>query len=407
MIGRTRHSPALPLCLWALLSAGGASLPFAGLDDLRGPYEGTGVSGEALHVQPLGNAEGWPICAFWSSARVSRSPWLGFGWSIPALESRFVPLDERRWAFYQPDGYVRIFVRPAYGDENVLTGGSAWTAICKGDSIRVTADPHDGGPKSEFTFRQGRLVRMACEEGDFEIKYDGRTADRIVSRGKTLLEVVREKSPEERIVFKFNGGRTQTVAICRPATVFGTQGESAAPMPSQEKCLATLQTADGTLPFTYGGENGVAFFSAGATRWTWDPRTRSILSCGDWNYLIEQPESEDGAPSFARHRADGCRESYSCDRKTGLLVQEFTNGTSRARKVFTSGPLAYRCVRWTKETGSDGSSVRTDYTYNEAGRVVYRRIRREGERPETDEVWLDNDGNVFRRRVNGEEVKAK
>ena len=64
-------------------------------------------------------------------------------------------------------------------------------------------------------------------------------------------------------------------------------------------------------------------------------------------------------------------------------------------------------MRWTKETGSDGSSVRTDYTYNEAGRVVYRRIRREGERSETDEVWLDNDGNVFRRRVNGEEVKAK
>ena len=107
-----------------------------------------------------------------------------------------------------------------------------------------------------------------------------------------------------------------------------------------------------------------------------------------------------------RH-ADGRRESYANNRKTGLCVQEFTNGTSRAYKVFTSGPLAYRRARWTKETGSDGSSVRTDYTYNEAGRVVYRRITREGEDAGTDEVWLDESGAIFRRRVDGKEVPLK
>ena len=228
MLGRSKCCFAIVLCLWTLLSAEGASLPFAGLDDLRGPYEGTGVSGEALHVQPLGDAGGWPICAYWSSARTERSPLLGFGWSVPALESRFVPLDERRWGFYQPDGYLRIFVRATPGDDSVLTGGSAWAAVCKGDAIRVTADPHDGGPKSEFHFRQGRLVRMSCEEGDFEIKYTGRSADRIVSRGKTLLEVTRETSPEDRVTFRFNGGRSRVVATCRPAVAFGVQGASSA-----------------------------------------------------------------------------------------------------------------------------------------------------------------------------------
>ena len=44
----------------------------------------------------------------------------GMGWSVPALESRFVPLDERRWAFYQPDGFVRIFVIPKRGDGKTL-----------------------------------------------------------------------------------------------------------------------------------------------------------------------------------------------------------------------------------------------------------------------------------------------
>ena len=214
--------------LWILQSAEGGSLPFEGLDDLRGPYEGTGASGEAFHVQPLGDAGKWRICAYWSSARTESSPWLGYGWSIPALESRFVQLDERRWAFHQPDGYVRIFVRTGnkVGGVLHLSGGPAWTAECKGESIRVTADPKDGGPVSRFIFRRGRLVRMSCEEGDFEIKYTGRKADRILSNGRTLLEAVQKKAPEEGVVFKFNGGRSQVVAISLPATVFVAHGDS-------------------------------------------------------------------------------------------------------------------------------------------------------------------------------------
>ena len=129
MAGLVRQFLGLLLVLWALSSAEGGSLPFEGLDDLCGPYAGTGSSGEALHVQPLGDAGQWRICAYWSSARTESSPWLGYGWSIPALESRFVPLDERRWAFHQPDGYVRIFVRTGHDDGVLhLSGGSAWTA---------------------------------------------------------------------------------------------------------------------------------------------------------------------------------------------------------------------------------------------------------------------------------------
>ena len=115
-----------------------------------------------------------------------------------------------------------------------------------------------------------------------------------------------------------------------------------------------------------------------------------------------------GELSFSRYRgADACRESYKYNRKTGILAQEFTNGTSRVRQVFTSGPLAYRRVRWTKETNPDGESVRTDYTYDEAGHVVYRCTTREGEKAEKDEVWVDKSGRIVRRRVNGKEVPTE
>ena len=217
---------------WLLpfLTAAGESLPFAGLDDLRGPYDGVGAAGDALYILPLGDAGGWPIRAYWSSARTESSPVLGYGWSIPALESKFVQLDERRWAFHQPDGFVRVFIRRPRDGAGTLYGGDAWTAVLKNDAIRVTADPGDGGPKSVFAFQHGRLVRMTCEEGDFEIKYSGRVADRIVSRGKTVLEVVRRPSPgssppaEAAAVLRFGGG-AQVSAVRRPISVFRESGD--------------------------------------------------------------------------------------------------------------------------------------------------------------------------------------
>jgi hypothetical protein len=249
---------------------------------------------------------------------------------------------------------------------------------------------------------------MSCEEGDFEIKYTGRTADRIVSRGKTLLEVTRETSPDERVKFRFSGSRAPVIAVCRPIVLFSSQRRSSSTEAEQGTSLVALQTANGIIDFTYGGARDEAFFTAGRKRWTWRPRAQKILTYGDWTYTIGTPKYEGDEPSFARRRADGCHESYSCDRKTGLFVQEFTNGTSRARKVFTSGPLAYRRARWTKDTDKDGSSVRNDYTYDEAGRVVYRRVTRAGGgQTETDEIWLDSAGKIFRRRVNGEEAPVK
>jgi len=327
------------------------------------------------------------------------------GWSVPALESRFVPLDERRWAFYQPDGFVRIFVIPKHGDGKTLYGGSDWTAKVDGDAARIVADPGDGGVKSEFAFRQGRLVRMGCEEGDFEIHYSGRMADRISSKGKILLEVVRESSPMQRIDFRFNGGKTHVWATCRPARLFGEQGVSAAVLSTQESCLAELAWSDGRkMAFEYGGENGEAFFSAGEKRWVWDPLTRKILSCGSWKYTITAPEQEGNEPTFERRGQDGKVEAYSNNRKTGLRTERFSDGSSRESKVFTSGILAWRRIRWMKETTAEGVLTRNDFSYDEKGRLVYRRISRG---KNVGEIWYGPDGESIRRRVNGTEVSPR
>ena len=400
--------PCAAVALWAFMPSGGASLPFDGLDDLRGPYDGVGAMGEVLYVCPLGNAGGWPIRAYWSSAHLRRSPLFGFGWCVPALESTFVPLDERRWVFRQPDGFARVFVRVNRNNPNELSGGPAWKATVRGDAIRVTADPRDGGPKSEFTFSEGRLVKMVCEEGDFEIRYEGRAASRILSKGKTLFEIVRKPPPEDVIILKFNDGRATATAKCRTVAVFAEPEAAETQTPVQESCLVELTATNGKrFKFTYGGEPQSAAFAANGTEWRWNPGTRKVISQGDWIYMVGEAQNEWDEPMISRARANGPQERHHYDRKNGLISEKFADGREREVKMFTAGPLAWRKARWMRETYADGREIRTDFAYDEEGRMFYRRTTDKGRNGGTEEMWFDAKGTPIRRKLNGEELPLK
>ena len=397
--------PCAVVALLASMPSAGASLPFEGLDDIRGPYEGVGAMGEVLYVCPLGNAGGWPIRAYWSSAHLRRSPLFGFGWCVPALESTFVPLDERRWVFHQPDGFARVFVRVSRNNPNELSGGLAWRATIRGDAIRVTADPRDGGPKSEFTFSEGRLVKMSCEEGDFEIRYEGRVASRILSKGRTVFDILRK---DGAMLLKFNDGRATATAKCRPVTLFAEPEAAESQTPVQESCLVELTAADGRrFKFTYGGEPQAAAFAANGTEWRWNPGTRKVMSQGDWIYMVGDAQNEWDEPSISRGRKNGEQERHHYDRKNGLRTQKFPDGREREVKMFTSGPLAWRKARWMRETFADGREVRTDFAYDEAGRMFYRRTTDKGRNGDTEEMWFDAKGAPVRRKLNGEELPLK
>lgn len=394
-----------------MAAAKGASLPFAGLDDVRGPYEGTGSGGEVLHVFNLGDAGGLPVSAYWSSARQEKSPFFGYGWCIPALESKFVRLDDRRWVFHQPDGFARVFVPVSRGNATSFTGGAAWSATVKSDdTIHVTADPNDGGPKSEFIFQQGRLTRMTCEEGDFEFKYAGRVAERISSRSRTVLEVLRktDEAGQTTVTFRFNGGKSQAVATCRTVTTFSMPDSSTPASPASEKCLASLTASNGrTFAFDYGGTVEEAEFKVNGDIWKWNPATRKITSHDGWIYMVAEPKNEWDEPAITRGHSDGRKERHSYDRKNGLIEWLMPDGTKRECKMFTSGPLAGRRARWMRDTSPNGTSTTTKFYYNEAGRVVYQRTTRGGESSSTEELWFDDAGKPFRRRLNEEEVPVE
>ena len=72
--------------------------------------------------------------------------------------------------------------------------------------------------------------------------------------------------------------------------------------------------------------------------------------------------------------------------------------------MFTSGILAWRRIRWMKETTAEGVLTRNDFSYDEKGRLVYRRISRG---KNVGEIWYGPDGESIRRRVNGTEVSPR
>ena len=399
------------------LQSTGESLPFERLDDIRGPFEGTGVKGDALYIHELGRVGKIPVHAYWSSASLKSSQLLGFGWRIPLLESKFEKIDERRWAFHQPDGYTRIFIRAADNKEKaknadekdtnlVLTGGTAWSAEIRNENIAVTASPDDGGKPSRFVFQHGRLIRMTCEEGDYEIKYLNRKIDQVVSRGKTLLKIVRKPRPANQTVFIF-GDERRVTATLRETDVFAETVEdmSVTPTAVQKLCLASLKSSGGkTVNFTYGTDPGEVVFAAGTEKMIWDAYTRTVKSYKGWNYRIEKDAGGE-EPSFERSSADGRSEFYHYNRSSGLRRRRFKDGSSFERQLFTSGSGAYRLIRWECSKKADGSSRRTDYRYDSSNRLYYRAVLDSSGGVESkEEVWFEA-GRKVRRRVNGKEAE--
>ena len=107
---------------------------------------------------------------------------------------------------------------------------------------------------------------------------------------------------------------------------------------------------------------------------------------------------------FERFSADGRSEFYHYNRSSGLRRRRFADGSYHECQLFTSGPFAYRHIRWKCTKRADGTFRRTEYTYDNSGRIFYRFTIDNTNGTETKEkVWFEA-GRTIRRQVNGKEV---
>ena len=172
--------------------------------------------------------------------------------------------------------------------------------------------------------------------------------------------------------------------------------------------LASLVTGGKKTVFSYSIAGTTGTFTCGRQTMTWDVGTGFIRSLNDWSYEIEMKEDGGEEPSYCRRHSDGRREIYHYNRTDGVLSRHYADGSARIRQMFTSGPLAYRRVRWNRTVNPDGTCRQTDYSYDGDGRLYYSRTTDNEKGDETKvECWYNPSGTVKKRRVDGVEVGVK
>ena len=351
----------------------GESLSYAGLADVRGPFEHVDRMGHAFYMLKLGDAGRLPIYAYWSSEAglVSRS--FGHGWCIPLLESRIYPVSSSCLRLRLPDGYVRHFHKRKDGS---YSGGRFWTATEDGHTTRVIADSGDGFPRTVLSFVRGRLAKMECEEGAFEFKEDT-TGLSVVSKGRKILTVAADAANPDVVTVRLGGTRIR--AEKRPAAVFFAPGEDGSqPVKGEAKSLSSLEFSSGERhTFEYGGDESRASFTADRLRVEWSPATRKILTAGGFDFEIgADPSDGVSGPGIARVGPDGARESYSYEVGKGLITVESSNGVKTVSRLFTSGDNAGK-LRWRERYSYGVCEERVDFIYDKSGKILDRIVRRE------------------------------
>lgn len=380
------------ICLLAgialALSAGAESFLFENLSGLAGPFEGVDAAGRAFLVEKLGDVGSIPLFVYRSSDESAPHGLLGPGWHIPLLESRIVPVDEKTYEFLQPDG-LRRDIRVSRDNAEVLTSSRVWTGRAKGDEVSLQGDV-GGGERYALSFRQGRLTRMKVEEGTFDFSYAGRSPEKVSSRGRTLLTVVRDARNAAKIDFVFAGG--QRVSAERTAE------------------QVRITWPDGReKTFVKGMVGEAESLKVGELLVTWDRYSRKLMSFGEWTYTVGKAKPDWNTPSIERVSHDGRREFYWFNLANGRGEYRQSDGTTYRWARFPSGDF-YGLMRWSEKTRKGQLLHRNDYSYDSGRHVVYNRLARGGEEceeqslPALEERWFAADGTVRRVRVDGKDV---
>ena len=334
-------------------------------------FDGVDDQGNIFLIQKLGEMvtlgeNRLPFYAVFKSESRNRSPYAGYGWSVPLLESKIVQVDENWFCLYQPDGFQRMLNRDKK-DANILRSRKVWTAKIEGDTITAKCWCKNQG--SKLVFRKGRLVSMVVKDDEFNYVYENDKVVGIREGDRTLLKM--EKDPLTGSIIGLtllNGQKIGLERIRRPlAQVQNLTNVTNITVESLSKIILP----DGTIQtFEYGLDNKLnPTLKLNDREIVWDAATGKIIRDGEWAYgitLVSKPEEN---VSITRTNQQNQTEFWYKDNTKG---EEITEGIDGVRKIvtwFTSGKL---CGMMRKEMEIKNGIKKTlcEYSYNEKGQLM-------------------------------------
>lgn len=128
--------------------------------------DGTGVFAIPLTEVFLSSTIKLPVTAiFRTKTSVASGGILGYGWSIPALESCAFQLDEKKFRFFMPDGSI-IDLKRSKENPDILKGHQGWQALIEKSTIRLSNKNY-----GQLVFKNGKLCSLICGAKTTNLNY--------------------------------------------------------------------------------------------------------------------------------------------------------------------------------------------------------------------------------------------
>ncbi len=336
-----------------------------------GHFDGVNNYGYVEFLEPLGDlilGDGSKIAlhAMFNSKWDRPSPYLGYGWSLPLLESRMVQSDENTFNFFMPNGEERTFVRNKTVP-TVLESHGGWKAEIKGDMILVESDCG-----TRISLSRGRVISIAMKEGRLDYVWDGDQVSEIREGGRTLMKVERDGSGAvvgiqlaERGRIAIGMGKRPRIDALADRFVVG----------AVESSLTEIRRADGSVvSFSHEADKDlVPGIKMGNRLITWNPVDRLVRQDAGWQYRIVPDTNPSNYARIERKWGTTGYEYWHDDIARGVRTEVSEDGVKLVRTHFVSGPLAGK-LRSLVKTKDGKETVIERYAYDDKKRVV-REVR--------------------------------
>lgn len=366
------------LSFWVLPSASACGLDWNLTDRYFGdakasPFDGVDNKGNVFLVELLCKTEtskgtAIPVYAVFKSDSATRSPVAGYGWTVPILESTFVPIDENRYRLVQPNGLHRIFVRDKERPNNLSATGN-WRAEIRRDTT-VASCPCG----YKLTYRKGRLSSMEVAEGKFDYTYDNARISILESGVRPVLRLTLNPRTEQATGLTLSNGQTVGIEWSSRPRLEIVDGRRT--LRGTEPSLGRLTLPDQLVrTFEYGVTEALnPTLKAGDRQIVWDAVTKKIISDGDWTYDIKGGTEPRANAAIARANTSKVREFWHNDSAKGQETFLDTNGVTTVTTYFTSGLFRSRARKVEQIRGGKREILR-EYSYDEKGRLI--RLRKD------------------------------
>lgn len=287
------------------------------------------------------------------------SPYLGYGWKLPFLESSFTQINDLLYLANMPDGSQRLFVRDKK-NPNILWGRNGWHGNINNKEIIIKSET-----KEVLIYRNGQLIRMKNDHDNLFFHYDENKVKRVTNNGYEIISV--QTSDKKTILSSKNGLKVILQRGERPVSI---NGKLFTGVSSLGKIIFSPEIVI-LFKYSYDDNNDNIILSTKDQEFSWDAQSGLATQIGNWKYQIKPANSRNNNAEITRVNENGHKEYWHRDDSSGKEITEFY-GVRREVTTFISGKLKGKKRKI--EEIRDGRKINFfEFTYDEKGREI--RIR--------------------------------